>query len=156
MNLWILYKFGYVISQFIAEMLQNRLEDYIDVFVGNANQIRPSFLVEERLEYLIIGDIITDSIPSQEIQEWIQEYGNLLKKNNNNIKFFSGFYFKLADTKTQANWINFIQDNIKFELIYPPVLGLLIDNNDLLLEIGVLEVFNMYSNDLIKYICNIN
>jgi len=50
MNLWIIYKEGMVISKIIAEMLQDRLEDYIDVSVGNAKKIDPSFLAEEKLD----------------------------------------------------------------------------------------------------------
>ena len=68
MKLWIIYKEGLLISKNIAELIQDRLEDYIDVSVGNANKIDPEFLLEERLEYLIIGDIISDAIPSSEIQ----------------------------------------------------------------------------------------
>ena len=46
MKLWIIYKEGIGFSKLIAEMLQDRLEDYIDVSVGNAKQIDPAFLVE--------------------------------------------------------------------------------------------------------------
>ena len=73
-------------------MLQDRLEDYIDVYVGNAKLIDPEFLLEERLEYLIIGDIISESIPSSEIQNWVLKYGELSKNYNLNLKALSGFY----------------------------------------------------------------
>ena len=50
MKLWIIYKNGIGFSKIIAEMLQDRLEDYIDVSVGNAKKIDPAFLVEEKLK----------------------------------------------------------------------------------------------------------
>jgi len=77
MKLWIIHKEGIVISKFIAEMLQDRLEDYIDVSVGNANKIDPTFLAEEKIDYLIIGDIISETIPSLEIQNWVLKYGEI-------------------------------------------------------------------------------
>ena len=52
----------------IAEMLQDRLEDYLDVSVGNAKKIDPSFLVEERVDYLIIGDVVSETTQNLEIQ----------------------------------------------------------------------------------------
>ncbi|MBY9003712.1 MAG: hypothetical protein KGD73_07045 [Candidatus Lokiarchaeota archaeon] len=52
MKLWIIYKEGLVISKVIAEMLQDRLEDYIDVSVGTVNKINPSIITEEKLDYL--------------------------------------------------------------------------------------------------------
>jgi hypothetical protein len=52
-KLWIIYKDGIGFSKIIAEMLQDRLEDYIDVSVGNAKKIDPTFLVEEKFDYLI-------------------------------------------------------------------------------------------------------
>jgi len=56
-KLWIIYKEGIGFSRIIAEMIQDRFEDYIDVSVGNANMIDPAFLVEEKFDCLIIGDI---------------------------------------------------------------------------------------------------
>ena len=53
MKLWIIYKNGIGFSKFIAEMLQNRLEDYIEVYVGTAKKIDASFLAKEKLDYLI-------------------------------------------------------------------------------------------------------
>ena len=49
-KLWIIYKEGIGFSRMIAEMLQDRLEDYIDVYIGNAKRIEPVFLVEERFD----------------------------------------------------------------------------------------------------------
>ena len=63
-------------------MLQDRLEDYIDGSVGNSKKINPAFLVEERLDYLIIGDIISEIIPSMEIQNWLLKYREISKKEN--------------------------------------------------------------------------
>ncbi len=80
-KLWIIYKNGIGFSKIIAEMLQERLEDYIDVDVGNAKKIDPTFLVEEKLDCLIIGDIISKEIPSLEIQNWLLKYGEI--SNNN-------------------------------------------------------------------------
>ncbi|MEJ2252349.1 MAG: hypothetical protein P8Y97_22150, partial [Candidatus Lokiarchaeota archaeon] len=71
LKVWIIYKDGIGFLKIIAEMLQDRFDEYIDVSVGNAIKINPSFLVEESLHYLIIGDLINNEIPSLEIQNWL-------------------------------------------------------------------------------------
>jgi len=76
-KLWIIYKNGIGFSKIIAEMLQDRLEDYIDVDVGRAKKIDPAYLVEERADFLIIGDIISKEIPSLEIQNWLLKYWDI-------------------------------------------------------------------------------
>ncbi|KKL06719.1 hypothetical protein LCGC14_2593230, partial [marine sediment metagenome] len=82
MKLWIIYKEGIGFSKIIAEMLQDRLEDYIDVSVGNAKKINPIFVVEEKFDYLIIGDTISDVIPSLEIQNWLLKYREISEIKN--------------------------------------------------------------------------
>ena len=150
MKLWIIYKNGIGFSKIIAEMLQDRLEDYIDVSVGNAKKIDPSFLVEEKFDYLIIGDIISEIIPSLEIQNWLLKYREI-SNNNLIIKAISGFYIALADIKIEPFWVEFLQDNINAEIIYPPILRLKLNRAGLALEDGVLEIVKAYSNNFIEF-----
>lgn len=151
MKLWIIYKEGIGFSKIIAEMLQDRLEDYIDVSVGNAKKIEPAFLVEERLDYLIIGDVISEVIPSMEIQNWLLEYGEISKSNNLIVKAISGFYVTLTEITVEPLWVEFFQDNIKAELIYPPILRLKLNRADLAIEDGALELVKDYCNDFIEF-----
>jgi len=149
MNLWIIYKEGIVISKIIAEMLEDRLGDYIDISVGNAKKIDPTFLVEDKLDYLIIGDIISETIPSVEIQNWVLKYGEVSKINNLILKALSGFYIALTDIKTEPFWVEFLQDHINTEIIYPPILCLKLSRANLADLNGVLELVKDYSNDFI-------
>ena len=151
MKLWIIYKEGIGFSKIIAEMLQDRLEDYIDVSVGNAKMIDPTFLTEERLDYLIVGDVI---IPSMEIQSWLLKYKEISKNLNLTIKLISGFYVALTDIADQPLWVEFLQDNIKAETIYPPILLLTLNKTELSLENGTLELIKDYCNDLIDFFIN--
>ena len=112
MKLWIIYKEGIGFSKIIAEMLQDRLDDYIDVSLGIAKKIDPAFLVEERLEYLIIGDVISELIPSKEIQNWLFKYGEMAKKSNLIVKTISGFYVVLPDGSKEPFWTEFLQENV--------------------------------------------
>ena len=153
-KLWIIYKNGIGFSKIIAEMLQDRLEDYIDVYVGNAKKIDPAFLVEEKLDYLIIGDIISKEIPSLEIQNWLHKYKEISNKNNLNIKAVSGFYVAPVEIKTEPFWVEFLQETIKAEIVYPPILRLKLDSADLSLENRTLELIKEYSNDFIEFFIN--
>ncbi len=132
-------------------MLQDRLEDYIDVSVGNAKKIDPTFLVEEKLDYLIIGDTVNDVIPSLEIQNWLLKYREISKKSNLIIKTLSGFYVTLADIQVEPSWIEFLQGNVNAEIIYPPMLHLKFNIAELVLEDGALELVKDYTNDYIEF-----
>ena len=114
MKLWIIYKEGIGFSMVIAEMLQDRLEDYIDVSVGNAKKIDPAFLVEEKTDYLVIGDVISEEIPSLEIQNWLIKYREISKKKNLIVKAISGFYVALTNITVEPIWFEFLQDSISY------------------------------------------
>jgi len=156
MKLWIIYKEGIGFSKIIAEMLQDRLEDYIDVSLGNAKKIDPAFLVEERLDYLIVGDYISEVIPSLEIQNWLLKYLEISKKTNLIIKAVSGFYIVLADIKIEPFWVEFLKDNINPEIIYLPILCLKLNRAELALENGAYDIVKDYSNKFIEYFINNN
>ena len=132
-------------------MLQDRLDDYIDVSVGNAKKIEPAFLIEERLDYLIIGDNISDAIPSLEIQNWLLKFGEISKKKNLIIKAISSYYITLADILVEPSWIEFLQSNVNAETIYPPILHLKFNIAELVLEDGALELVKDYTNDFIEF-----
>ena len=151
MKLWIIYKEGIGFSKIIAEMLQDRLEDYIDVSVGNAKKIDPAFLVEERLDYLIIGDTISDVSPSLEIQNWLHKYWEIAKNNNLIVNAISGFYVALTDNTVEPSWVGFLQEDVNAEIIYPPILCLKLNRATLALEERALELIKDYSNDFIEF-----
>lgn len=151
-KLWIIYKDGIVISKFIAEMLQDRLENYMDVSVGTASKISPLFLLEEKLDYLIIGDTISETIPSVEIQNWVLKYGEISENNNLSLKVLSGFYIAFTDIENDKLWGEFLQGNINAEIIYPPILYLRLNGLEIAQEIDVFEIVKVYSNDFIEFI----
>ena len=154
MKLWIIYKDGLVLSQVIAETLQDRLDNYIDVSVGIARKIDPSFIVEEPIDYLIIGDIITEPLPSVEIQYWVRKCGELFKNNKLRLKTLSGVLIMLTKITTDARWGEFIHENIMAETIYPPILCLKVDKPDLAFDSGVHAIVKEYSNKFIEFIIN--
>jgi hypothetical protein len=149
-KLWIIYKGGLGFSKFIAELLQDRLEDYIDVSAGNIKMIDPSFLVEERLDYLIIGDTISKATPNLEIQNWLLKFWEISKNKNLIVKAISGFYIIPSDIKIEPIWVEFLQDNLTIEMIYPPILRLKLMQADVALENGALEIIKDYTNDFVK------
>jgi len=134
-------------------MLQDRLEDYIDVSIGNAKMIDPSFLVEERVDCLIVGDVIGDLTPNKEIQTWLLQYLEVSKQQNyQDIKIMSGFYVSKADIKIEPLWIKFLHKNVEQKIIYPPVLRLMLNKGEVALENRAYDNVKDYSNDLIDFI----
>ena len=138
----------------IADMIQDHLEDYLDISVGNAKKIDPAFLVEERLEYLIIGDVISDLTPSAEIKNWLFKYKEISKNKNLNIKGASGFYVAMNDVSVQPSWAEFLKDNVKTEIIHPPILLLKLNKTEFSLQNGSLESIKGYIKDIIDFFIN--
>ncbi|MFX0036639.1 MAG: hypothetical protein ACFE9I_13485 [Candidatus Hermodarchaeota archaeon] len=151
MKLWIIHKDEIGFSNIIAEILQNRLEDYIDVFVGNAKRIDPSYVVEEKLDFLIIGDIISKEIPNLEIKDWFLKFWELSNKKKVVLKAISGYYIALAEIIVEPFWVKFLHDNVKVNIIYPPILRLILNSGDISLENKAYDKVKDYSNDLIEY-----
>jgi hypothetical protein len=153
-KLWIIYKDGIGFSKMVAELLQDRLEDFIDVSVGNAKKIDPIFVLEEKCDYLIIGDVITGVIPSSVIQNWLNKYREIAETKNITIKAVSGFCIALTDITIDPFWIESLQTNINAEIIFPPILRLKLNREELALENDSLEIIKAYSNDFIEFFIN--
>jgi hypothetical protein len=135
-------------------MLQDLLEDYLDVDVGRAKKIDPAYLVEERVDFLIIGDIISKEISSLEIQNWLLKYGEITNINNFIVKAMSGFYIAPSDIKIEPLWVESLQENINAETIYPPILRLKLNKAGLALENRALDIVKEYSNDFLEFLIN--
>ncbi len=151
MNLWIIYKDGTVISRTVAQMLQDHLEDYLYVSVGTVEKIEPYFLSEEKVDYLILGDILTGTIPSEEIQTWIYDFWNMSKMRVPEIKNISGFYISPTNITIEPTWVRYLQENMKAEKITPPILRLNLKSTEI-----SLEIVKDYCNDFIEFFLNDN
>ena len=153
MKLWIIYDAGSVFSKVISEMLQDRLENYIDVSVGKVSKIDPSFIIEEELDYLIIGDIIRKIIPSVEIQEWVLKYREISESNNLCLEALSGFLIALDEKEQDTRlWEEFMSENILTQMIYPSILCLSLKNSDLNLETNIYKIVKEYANQFAELI----
>ena len=102
---------------------------------------------------MIIGDIISKEIPSLEIQNWLLKYWETSNKKKI-LKAISGFYVSLADITVEPFWVEFLQDNINAKMIYPPILRLKLNKEELVLENGAYDLVKDYSNDFIELIVN--
>jgi hypothetical protein len=153
MKLWIIYKCGSVFLKLIAEMLQDRLESFVDVSVGVASKIDPSLIVKEGLDYLIIGDIIEETIPSLEIQNWILKYGEILEGSNRSLVALSGFLILADKTLKDPSWCKFIHENIvKETIIFPPILHLKLNESNLAFYPCLHGIIKDYSSKIIEFI----
>ena len=152
MKLWIIYKEGLGFSKLIAEILQDRLEEgFIDVSVGSAKKIDPSLLVEEHLDYLIIGDIEKEYITDDEIKDWLFEFWNESKNRNQKISGISGFYVVLSESANKPLWIDFLQENLSKEKINPPILRLKLNIKELALEEETTALIKEFADKIIHF-----
>ena len=141
--------FGY--SMIVANILEDYLENNFNVIVGNARKIDPALFVEEKLDALIIGDIVAEIIPSLEIKNWLVNFSRLSRINNLHIKRMSVYCIGLTDINIEPIWNEFLQKYFNLENIYPPILHLKLSRSDLTLENEAIELIKNYSIDLMKF-----
>jgi len=154
MKLWIIYKDGIGFSKILAEMFQDRLDEYVDVSVGSAKKVDPEFVIEENIDFLIIGDTITDGVPSVEIQNWLTKYRESSEKRDFSVKALSGFYVVTTDV-TRSLWGISLEKNVKSERFFPPVMQFKVDEKNLVIEKGALEIVKKFSNDFMDILIEI-
>ena len=123
--------------------------------VGYVNKIDPAFLVEEKLEYLIIGDVIEEEkIPSPELLNWLVKFSELCKKRPLVINSISSYWVTSEKNDMKPIWIKFFRDYNLSIGIFPPVLQLKLKEGGLNLEKNGLKSVKDYSNEFIEFLIN--
>jgi hypothetical protein len=121
--------------------------------VGNANRIDPAFLVEEKVNCLIFGDLIKDEkIPSPELRIWVDKFSELCKKNQLVINYTSCYYVTSTNIDLKTFWLNFLRENNFYQTIFPPILQLKMEQGGMTLEKNVLKLVKDYSNEFIEFL----
>ncbi|NHJ20915.1 MAG: hypothetical protein EAX91_08240 [Candidatus Lokiarchaeota archaeon] len=120
--------------------------------IGNVDKIDPAFLVEEELDFLIIGDDIeNNNIPSPEIQGWLDRFSELCNKNKLVINSVSSYLVSSTEIHANNDWINFFR-KYKFSLaFFPPVLQLKLKEGGFTLEKNAFKSVRDYSNKFIQF-----
>jgi len=122
------------------------------VSIGNVNKIEPAYLVEEKVDFLIIGDVIEDEkIPSPELQEWLVKFSELCKKNQLVINSISSYCVNSTEVDVKHIWNNFYRENNFSLALFPPLLQLKMEEGGLTLEKNVLKLIKDYSSDFIEF-----
>ena len=57
----------------------------------------------------------------------------------------------LDNLKIEPFWVEILQENIKAEMIYPPILSLKLNRAELALENGAYDIVKEYSNNFIEF-----
>jgi hypothetical protein len=112
-------------------------------------------LVEEKLDYLIIGDVIEEEkIPSPEIHDFLVKFSEHCKRNELIIKSISSYCVTSTNVDVKYIWINFFREQNFSLAIFPPVLQLKLEKGGLTLEKNVLKSVKDYSNEFIDFFIN--
>jgi hypothetical protein len=151
MKLWIIYKEGIGFSKLIAEMLQDRLEELIDVSVGSAKKVLPPLLLEEQFDYLIIGDIEDKHNNADEINDWLLEFWNVSKNRNLSIKAISGFYVIITDPSKDPLWLELLVEKFNKYKTNPSILRLKLNVETLVLEDKSADLIKEFADEIIDY-----
>jgi hypothetical protein len=155
-KLWIIYRNGIGFSKMVAEMLQDHFEDYIEVNVGKLSKIDPEYIIEENVDFLILGDIICEKPTILELKNWILSYINLLNLKDKKIKYISGFFVTPSDFMIKPVWIDILREYIGEKLMFPPILHLNLNREEFKLENNASDMINEYCNEFIEFILNLN
>jgi hypothetical protein len=151
MKLWIIYKDGIGLARLVAEMLQDRLENFLDVSVGEASKIDPVFLIEEKPDLLIIGDIIQENKSSKEISNWMKKFQEMSDKLQFSLKTTSAFFITTDNREITADWGEKIRNNSSYGSITPPFMHFNLNTTNLLLE-GTFDKVKKFSDGILKIV----
>ena len=154
-KLWIIYKKGIGFSKIISDMLQDRLEDYIDVFAGNLDKNNPSSVIEDDLDLLVICDVIYEEDMGEEMKIWISKFLELARSRAKNLKSISGFYINTTDSTNIPSWVEYLRNNLKITNIFPEIVDLKLNTTKFIVDIETTEFINKYSRIFIDYIITI-
>ncbi len=152
MKLWIIYKDGIGLTRVIAEMLQDRLENHLDVSVGEANKIDPAFLIEEKPDFLIIGDVIIENNPSIEIKNWLKNFQKSSDQMQFKLKKVSGFCITTSIKARMADWEENIRNSMSFGMISPPFMYFNLNTTNLNLEEGTFNKIRIFSDSVLQIV----
>ena len=64
-------------------------------------------ILEEKVDFLIIGDTTSEDVPSEQMQGWLTKYREISEKNKVTIKAVSGFTISPLDITIGASWEKF-------------------------------------------------
>jgi hypothetical protein len=120
--------------------------------VGNVNKIDPTFIIEEKLDFLIIGDVIeSEKVPSPEFKNWFGNFLDLCEKNQLVIKSVSSYYVTSTDTDLSPVWVRFFQDYNSSLVIFPTVLQIKLKKGGATFEKNILNKVKDYSKEFIDF-----
>ena len=151
MKLWIIYKDGIGLARVVAEMLQDRLETFLDVSVGEANKIEPAFLIEEKPDILIIGDIVIENYPSTEMKNWLNNFKKCSEKMQFTLKNLSGFFITNDKGMRTEDWGENIKKILSTVIISPPFEHFSLNTVNLTLE-KAFEKVKKYSDRVVNIV----
>ncbi|MFX1431879.1 MAG: Lrp/AsnC family transcriptional regulator, partial [Promethearchaeota archaeon] len=83
---------------------------------------RPSFIALKNLWVIIFGTSTAKSIEAVLKELGRHESVEFAAIAGGKFLYISGFHIALADIKVEPFWIEFLRDNVRAELIYPPIL----------------------------------
>jgi hypothetical protein len=75
-----------------------------------------------------------------------------MNSNQKLISWVNSNHIAPSDIKIEPFWVESLHDNVKAELIYPPILRLKLNRGELALENGAYDIVKEYSNDFIEII----
>lgn len=132
-------------------MLQDYMENYFDVSLGNINKIDPVSIVEEKPDALIIGDIIGDIAPSLEIRNWLVNFSKISEKNKFHLKGMSAFCIGSVNENIELHWREFLQNLLNINDKNFILLHLKLIKSNFALENGATELIKRFSIDFMNY-----
>lgn len=154
-NLWIIQKEGIGFSKIVAEAIQDYLNNYFEVSVGYFNKIEPGLLIEDRVDCLILGDIIDkNELPSPELYRWLMNFAEECKKTEFVLKSISSYYISLTNSELSSLWIKLFRKFNFYIDIFPSILQLKLEGAVLALEENTLQSVKDYSYEFIEFFKN--
>ena len=148
----IIHTSNYSFSMIVANLLEEFLAEYCDLIVGLVSTMDPKIIIDEEVDTLIIGDIISNNLPNLDLLSWLKNFSFLSLKDHKQIKTIIMYCVGTPSKAYELEWQKFFQENFISVSIYSPVLYVEVIPSQYSLENHLINKIKQFSKCIVSYL----
>ena len=94
-------------TMIVANLLEEFLAEYCDLMVGLISTMDPTIFTDEKVDTLIIGDIIENNLPNPELLSWLKYYSFRSKQDHHKLKIIAIYCIGVPSKAYKLKWQRF-------------------------------------------------
>ncbi len=124
MKIFVVYDSSFSTNEKIAHQIGQKLGETHETTVRHIHNIKPSDLIKENVDVLIVGGPIRMGNLSISLKSWIHTLSIKLQTRSKKIPFVAFFTTHMIDRQYREKWMDLYNDHQFAEKLYPELLSL--------------------------------